>query len=89
MKKSGEALRDEARRVFSELFGPEVAKQVDNFDKPEEYPKEFLDECTFFLGKLIGDDAAKKKFEPLRKKYLTEEEANEQKSAGRSKRRKA
>ncbi|MCJ7816730.1 MAG: hypothetical protein MUP55_02630 [Candidatus Aenigmarchaeota archaeon] len=63
------ALKEEAKSIFSQLFGPEVAKQVDRFDKPENYPKDFLDECVFFLGKLIGEDAAKRKFEPLYKKY--------------------
>jgi hypothetical protein len=64
-------LREEVKKVFTELFGPEVAKQVDRFDKPEDYPKDFLDECVFFLGKFIGDNAAKRKFEPLYKKYTT------------------
>jgi len=66
------ALKEEAKSIFSQLFGPEVAKQVDRFDKPEDYPKDFLDECMYFMGKLIGEGAARKKFEPLRKKYLRE-----------------
>ena len=62
-------LREEARQIFIGMFGPEVAKQVDKFDKPEDYPKDFLDECVFFLGKLIGQESAKKKFLPLYEKY--------------------
>jgi hypothetical protein len=65
-------LKEEAKQVLTELFGPEVAKQVDKFDKPEDYPKDFLDECVFFLGKFIGDNAAKRKFEPLYKKYTSD-----------------
>ena len=64
------SLKEEAKGIFSELFGPEVAKQVDKFENPEEYPKDFLEECVYFLGKFIGEDAAKKKFEPLYKKYV-------------------
>jgi hypothetical protein len=62
-------LREEARQIFVDLFGPEIAKEVDEFDKPEDYPRDFLDECTFFMGKLIGEGSARKKFEPLYKKY--------------------
>ena len=59
------------------MFGSVVAKQLDNFDNPEKYPKDFLEECTDFLGKFIGEDAAKKKLEPLARKYLTEEKAKQ------------
>ena len=68
-------LKEEAKGIFTELFGPEVAKQVDKFDKPEDYPKDFLDDCVFFLGKFLGEDTAKRKFESLYKKYTAEESA--------------
>lgn len=64
------SLYDDAKKIFLELFGPELAKQLDNFENPEKYPKDFLDECTYFLSKLIGEDASKAKFQPLYKKYL-------------------
>jgi len=63
-------IREDAKQIFNELFGPEVAKQIDAFDSPDQYPKDFLDECEYFLGKLIGESPAKKMIETLRKKYL-------------------
>lgn len=62
-------LYDDAKRIFVQLLGPNVAKEIDNFDDPKKYPKDFLDECTYFLSKLIGEEAAKKNFSPLYKKY--------------------
>lgn len=63
-------LLEDAKGIVSQVFGPEVADQLDYFDDPARYPDDFLDECVFFIGKLIGNDAAKKKFELLIKKYL-------------------
>jgi len=62
-------LNEEARKIFLDLFGPEVAKQLDNFDDPQKYPEDFLNECTYFLAKLIGEKSAKKKLLPLYEKY--------------------
>lgn len=76
------ALKDEVKQIFSELFGPGVADNIDCFDRPDMYPKDFLDECTFFLGKLIGDEAAKNKLEPLYRKYITEKDTAKQKLKG-------
>jgi len=66
-------LKEEAKSIFESLFGSEIAKQLDSFDNPEKYPQDFLEECTTFLGKFIGDDAAKKKMDPLSRKYLKQE----------------
>jgi hypothetical protein len=66
-------LKEEAKSIFESLFGSEIAKQLDYFDNPEEYPQDFLEECATFLGKFIGEDAAKKKLEPLAKKYIRRE----------------
>jgi hypothetical protein len=63
------SMREDFRSIFQGLFGSDVAKQVDGFDNPERYPNEFVEECTDFLGKLIGRDAAVKKLETLYKKY--------------------
>ncbi len=63
------SLRDDAKGVLGKLFGSDVAKQVDLFDDPEKYPKDFLDECAYFLGRFIGGPAARKKMEPLYRKY--------------------
>jgi hypothetical protein len=63
-------LKGDAKAIFEGLFGSEIAKRLDDFDNPEKYPKDFLEECTNFLGELIGEQAAKKKIEPLRKRYL-------------------
>jgi hypothetical protein len=73
-------LKDEVKEIFNELFGPEMAKQVDNFEKPSMYPKDFLDQSVYFLGKLIGEDVAKKKIEHLYKKYLKEKPRRDKKS---------
>lgn len=66
-------LKEEAKTIFESLFGSEIAKQLDSFDSPEKYPQDFLEECTTFLGKFIGDEAARKKLEPLTKKYIKKE----------------
>jgi hypothetical protein len=65
-------LKAEVKDILSGLFGPEVAKQVDNFENPNSYPKDFLDQSVYFLGKFIGEDAARKKLEPLYKKYAAD-----------------
>jgi hypothetical protein len=63
-------LKEDAKGIFESLFGSEIAKQLDSFDSPEKYPQDFLEECTTFLGKLIGDEAAKRKMGPLARKYI-------------------
>jgi hypothetical protein len=67
-------LKEEAKSIFESLFGSEIAKQLDSFDNPEKYPMDFLEECTTFLGKFIGEEAARKKLEPLNKKYMKKKE---------------
>ena len=62
-------LERDAEKIISGLFGDAVARQTNGFDDPRKYPKDFLDECTFFLSKFIGDEAAKRKFGPLYRKY--------------------
>ncbi|MEM5812697.1 MAG: hypothetical protein QW286_03190 [Candidatus Aenigmatarchaeota archaeon] len=64
------SLKEEVRKIFQELFGPELAKEVDKFDDPELYPNDFLEECEYFLEKLIGKEAARKRTGPLYKKYI-------------------
>ena len=82
-------LKDEVKDIFSSLFGPEIAKQVDNFEKPDIYPKDFLDQSAYFLGKFIGEDTARKKLEPLYKKYTAGEKSGVRKKTekGKSKNR--
>jgi hypothetical protein len=62
-------LKEDAKSIFESLFGSEIARQLDSFDNPEKYPQDFLEECTTFLGELLGEEAARKKLEPLAKKY--------------------
>ncbi|MFH0929297.1 MAG: hypothetical protein V1818_03005 [Candidatus Aenigmatarchaeota archaeon] len=62
-------LKNDAKKVIGELLGEMVAKQLDSFEDPEKYPKDFLDECTFFLSRLTGEETAKAKFTPIYKKY--------------------
>ena len=63
-------LLEEAKSIVLEIFGPAVAEQLNSFENPEKEPEEFLKECIFFIGKLMGEDAAEKKFAPLAEKYL-------------------
>ena len=65
-------LKEDAKRIVSEIFGSEVAEQLNAFDDPKKYPKDFLEECVYFLGRLIGEEEAKKKFMPLYRKYVKE-----------------
>ncbi len=74
-------LKDDVKEIFTNLFGPEVAKQIDEFEKPDVYPKDFLEQSMYFLAKFIGEDAAKKKLEPLYKKYAAEEKGGAKKPA--------
>ncbi len=62
-------LKEDAKKMFEELLGPQVARQLDNFEDPVRYPDDFLNECEHFLSELIGKDAAEKKMDLLRKKY--------------------
>ena len=62
-------LKEEAKQIFVNLLGSGIANQLDSFEDPQKYPKDFLDECTHFLGNLIGMDAAYKKMEPFYRKY--------------------
>jgi hypothetical protein len=62
-------IKEDAKAIFESLFGSDIAKQLDSFDNPDKYPKDFLEECANFLGELIGEEAARKKLEPLAKKY--------------------
>ena len=63
-------LKEEAKAILNKLLGSIVSEQVDSFDDSGKYPKDFLDECTDFLGRFIGQNAARKKLEPLYKKYV-------------------
>lgn len=72
-------LKDDATKIIIELLGRSVENSLNGFDDPEKYPKEFLDECTYFLGKMIGEENARKRFEPLYKKYVKGNAAAEKK----------
>jgi len=63
------SVKEDVKALFGNLLGAEVAKQLDGFDDPDKYPKDFLDECIDFLSKFIGEDAAKKKLDAIVKKY--------------------
>ncbi len=63
------AIKEEVEALFKQLLGPSMAGCLDVFENPDKYPKDFLDECADFLGKFIGADSAKKKLEPLYRKY--------------------
>jgi len=63
-------LLEDAERIVEADFGSNVAAQLSTFDNPDKFPKDFLDDCVFFIGLLIGEDAAKRKFAPLYAKYV-------------------
>lgn len=63
-------IRDDVKKIFTELLGPEFMNVIENFEDPEKYPKDFLDECKYFLEKIIGKEAAEKNLQPLYEKYL-------------------
>ena len=72
-------LREDVLAGIAEVLGEDSAKQViGNFDDPKKYPKEFLDEYLFFMQKLIGDDAARRKIDPMYKKYRIKHLSNPQ-----------
>jgi hypothetical protein len=62
-------LKEDAKTIVSGLLGPDVAKQLDSFEDPKKYPKDFINECVHFLGHFIGENVSKEKFEPLYAKY--------------------
>ena len=62
-------LYGKTKKIFLNIFGPEVAKQLDNFQDPKKYPKDFLDQSKFFLSKLLGERMAEEKLLNLYKKY--------------------
>ncbi|MFH1474050.1 MAG: hypothetical protein ABIE55_04145 [Candidatus Aenigmatarchaeota archaeon] len=63
------ALKDDAKKIILDLFGREVARQLDSFDDPEKYPEDFMEECEYFLAKIIGEDVTRRKLKPLYRKY--------------------
>lgn len=67
---SEEKLQEEAKKILFDTFGSEVAKLTGRFENPEKYPKDFLDQCTFFLAQLVGEEVANQKFQSLYKKYV-------------------
>ena len=63
-------LKEESRDIIKKSLGKEIAKQIDSFDDPEKYPGDFINQCIYFLGSLIGEENAKKEFSPIVNKYL-------------------
>ena len=64
------SLYEDVKKLFLELLGPEVAKVIDTFEDPKKYPKDFLEECKFFLEKILGKDVAEAKIQPIYEKYF-------------------
>ena len=64
-------LLEDAKEIFARILGPECDKILSQFDKPDTYPGDFLDECEFFLSRLIGEAMAIKQILPLKQKYLS------------------
>ncbi|MBU5690058.1 MAG: hypothetical protein QXM68_03355 [Candidatus Aenigmatarchaeota archaeon] len=60
----------EAKNIIKQAVGNEAAEMVNKFSDPKRYPKEFLEDCIYFLAKFVGEDAAREKFAKLYKKYV-------------------
>ncbi len=72
MKKTGaekHGLKEDVVSVCIELCGKDFAKQIDSFDDPDKYPKDFVEEAIYFVSKLVNPEIVKKKFKPIIKKY--------------------
>lgn len=63
-------LKRDIKELFLKIFGPRVAKVVDEFDDPKRYPEEFTKECFFFLSKLMGKEKALNLLLPILKKHF-------------------
>ena len=63
-------LKEDAMRTIISIFGKEAAKQIASFENPDKYPKDFLDECVYFMSDLMGSEATKIVFGPLYRKYI-------------------
>jgi hypothetical protein len=62
-----EIMKDEAKAIILNIFGPLSAQKVDSFD--DSNPKAFLDKCRTIISDTLGDAEGNKLFEPLYKKY--------------------
>jgi len=62
-------LYEDVKKIFLELLGEDAIKVLDAFENPKLYPKEFLDQCKYFLSEIVGENIAKEKLKPLYKKY--------------------
>jgi benzoyl-CoA reductase/2-hydroxyglutaryl-CoA dehydratase subunit BcrC/BadD/HgdB len=69
------SIYEDAKKLFVELLGLEVAKVIDTFEDPKKYPKEFLEECKYFLAKIVGEEPAKEKLQPIYEKYFKKRKA--------------
>ena len=65
-------LQQEVKDYIENNFGVYSAAKIDDFAKlidPVNRPKEFIDKCVDFVGTLLGEEAAKKKFQEFYNKY--------------------
>ncbi len=62
-------LYEDVKQIFLELLGEDATKVLDTFENPKLYPKEFLDQCKYFLSEVIGEKLAEEKLKPLYRKY--------------------
>ena len=77
-------LKEDIKKIFLDLFGPDVANQVERFEDPERYPQDFLEECIFFLAEFVGEQAATSLLQPVVSKY----NLTDARSSGRRRRQK-
>ncbi|MCX8178732.1 MAG: hypothetical protein N3D75_02815 [Candidatus Aenigmarchaeota archaeon] len=59
----------EAKNIIKQIVGEEAAEMINKFSDPKRYPKEFLEDCIYFLAKFVGEEAARERFSKLYKKY--------------------
>ena len=68
-RKNPAGIKDDAKKLVRDMLGPEIAEQLDNFSDPQKYPKDFINECVYFIGKFIGEEAARKRLKFIADKY--------------------
>jgi hypothetical protein len=60
-------MKDEAKAIIMDIFGPLSAQKIDSFD--DSNPKAFLDKCKEIISETLGEDEGKRLFDPMYKKY--------------------
>ena len=60
----------DVEKMFRLFIGEDSALVLKGFGNPEQYPEDFMENCNFFLAKIIGKDEADEVLNPVFKKYV-------------------